>query len=736
VKKFLFFLLLSVSLTLNATTYYVAPNGNDSNPGTITQPWASWQKGFSSIVAGDILYIRGGTYTKMADSGRGVSISGRDGRNGSVITVSAYPGETPVLDCSSLSASSGVNYGVNMSGCDYWQIKGLTIKNVREYNNLHKSVSGSSPVSGWELSNCSNVTLELCIVTGCGNGFTLNGTLYDINYLNCDSYLNYDYYDNGGLANGFNGHIEGSSTVNYTGCRAWSNSDDGFDNYAGAGYIIYKNCWSYRNGKDTPTKGNGDGFKLGFDHTPVELPNNQRTLTNCIAADNSLMGFDEGMDQPTGMDMALFNCIAYKNSNDFGFRFSRSWGTAVTTLRNNVAYGNMTNYEGRSRNIADHNSWNIGATISDADFVSTDMSQIKNPRKGDGSLPDIDFTKLKSGSRLIDAGIDVGLPYSGTAPDIGPFETGNVVSTTPPVSGPAPVYQSSEIKSSDPSSLVIQYNLSFAAITPDVSSFEVKVNSVVRSIKSLTVSGSTVSAALSTPVIYGDIVTFSYTMPSSNPLQSSNGTKAESISGITVVNSVAAPAPVYIGAVVQNDSPDKVEMSYDSKLANILPPASSFITTVNGEKKVVVGITVSDNTVTLTLPENLSNKDSITVTYIQPDKNPLQSTKGGIAVTLTEKPVKNEIQGVATNTAEINGGKTLIFPNPARDYIKIANFIPDNNVPVLRIFDISGKLCQEIKLEDVTKMRKIPIELKSGFYIAQILSGKEVKYVQKIVVVK
>jgi uncharacterized repeat protein (TIGR02059 family) len=448
------------------------------------------------------------------------------------------------------------------------------------------------------------------------------------------------------------------------------------------------------------------------------------------------MGFDEGMDQPTGMDMALFNCIAYKNTNDFGFRFSRSWGTAITTLRNNIAYGNKTNYEGRSRNIADHNSWNTSASVSDADFVSTDMSQIKNSRKGDGSLPDIDFTKLKSGSPLIDAGIDVGLPYSGTAPDIGPFETGNAVSTTPPSSGPAPVYQSSEIKNSDPSSIVIFYNLSFAPITPDVSSFEVKVNSVVRSIKSLTVSGSSVSVALSTPVIYGDIVTFSYTMPSSNPLQGSDGSKAESISGKTVVNSVAAQPPLYLGAVVQNDSPDKVEMSYDSKLADILPPASSFTATINGEKQAVVGITVSNNTVTLTLSENLSKTDSITVTYIQPDKNPLQTTKGGIAETFTEKPVRNEIQNATDATQEINGGKTIIFPNPARDYIKVANLITGENVPVLRIFDISGKLCQEIKLEDITKMRKIPIDLKSGFYIAQILSGKEVKYIQKIVVVK
>jgi len=45
------------------------------------------------------------------------------------------------------------------------------------------------------------------------------------------------------------------------------------------------------------------------------------------------------------------------------------------------------------------------------------------PRKVDGSLPDITFGHLKAGSDLIDKGINVGLPYSGSAPDLGAFET-------------------------------------------------------------------------------------------------------------------------------------------------------------------------------------------------------------------------------------------------------------------------------------------------------------------------
>ena len=49
---------------------------------------------------------------------------------------------------------------------------------------------------------------------------------------------------------------------------------------------------------------------------------------------------------------------------------------------------------------------------------------ILGPRKADGSLPDVDFLKLKEGSRAIDKGEDVGFPFAGDAPDLGAFEYG------------------------------------------------------------------------------------------------------------------------------------------------------------------------------------------------------------------------------------------------------------------------------------------------------------------------
>jgi parallel beta-helix repeat protein len=73
------------------TTYYVSPTGNDSNPGTLTQPFRTIQKGVNKLAAGDTLYIRGGTYTEKIQ----INVSGSPSQH---ITISSYPGETAIMD--------------------------------------------------------------------------------------------------------------------------------------------------------------------------------------------------------------------------------------------------------------------------------------------------------------------------------------------------------------------------------------------------------------------------------------------------------------------------------------------------------------------------------------------------------------------------------------------------------------------------------------------------------------
>lgn len=82
-------------------TYYVAPDGNDANPGTITAPFRTVPRARDAVravnanMSGDIhVYLRGGNYPV----GNTIDFTPSDsGTNGFRIIYSAYQNETPVL---------------------------------------------------------------------------------------------------------------------------------------------------------------------------------------------------------------------------------------------------------------------------------------------------------------------------------------------------------------------------------------------------------------------------------------------------------------------------------------------------------------------------------------------------------------------------------------------------------------------------------------------------------------
>jgi hypothetical protein len=80
-----------ISVTGHAT-YYVSPTGSDSNPGTLASPFRTINHGVGVLHAGDIVYVRAGTY---AESLINVIPSGTSW--GVPVTVSAYPGESVTL---------------------------------------------------------------------------------------------------------------------------------------------------------------------------------------------------------------------------------------------------------------------------------------------------------------------------------------------------------------------------------------------------------------------------------------------------------------------------------------------------------------------------------------------------------------------------------------------------------------------------------------------------------------
>jgi hypothetical protein len=117
--------------------------------------------------------------------------------------------------------------------------------------------------------------------------------------------------------------------------------------------------------------------------------------------------------------------------------------------KNSIQYkGKTSPYIKFVDGVVQNNSWAAqkfqtgytwaGVTVTDADFVSVDTSLAFLPRNADGSLQVTDLYKLKSTSGLIDKGQDVGIPFYGSAPDIGPFEYGLIsgIKEYEPIVGP------------------------------------------------------------------------------------------------------------------------------------------------------------------------------------------------------------------------------------------------------------------------------------------------------------
>lgn len=113
-----------------AKDYYLAPNGS-GNGMSIDKPFGDPVKAFAALKAGDILYVRGGTY-HLSQTINVTETGTADKR----ICVFAYPGDTerPVFDFSgqprSTATEAANNRGImHKIGANYWHYRGLDICN-------------------------------------------------------------------------------------------------------------------------------------------------------------------------------------------------------------------------------------------------------------------------------------------------------------------------------------------------------------------------------------------------------------------------------------------------------------------------------------------------------------------------------------------------------------------------------------------------------------------------------
>jgi len=427
-----------------AAIFYVSTTGSDMNNGlTTSTPFATVYKAVMIANPGDMIYVRGGTYTCATR----VNLS-KTGTATQMNFLFSYPGEKVKLDFSSMLLGDS-NQGIQISG-DYWYVKGIEAFGAGDNGML---------IQGGNYNRIENCIFD----ENRDAGFEIKGGAAYNKIINCDSYFNADPATSYGNADGFSTKIDPGTGNYYYGCRAWSNSDDGWDGYLKCldatppvpddMTTTLENCWTFKSGylKDgTDGGGNGNGFKTGGSGTTPDQRHNQ-IMINCLSFGNTNKGFDQNGNMGS---LSMINCTSISNpKGNYMFKTALATGKVVT-VENCISLqpsGTKTGFSTTNTQVFATNTFAMKATDGSeasnfavaADFqvsdVATGFTQCTAARKVNGSLPDITFAHLAStATKEIDAGTTISnfsymgqspIPFNGTKPDLGCFETGTAVLT-------------------------------------------------------------------------------------------------------------------------------------------------------------------------------------------------------------------------------------------------------------------------------------------------------------------
>lgn len=379
-------------------TYFVDPaNGRNEQSGR--HPSEALQNfqpltvnGRIDLDPGDVIKLRATAPIVLEDNVDFYRIKGRADRP---IVVEPYGDGRPIIDASDIEASA-----IRMEGAQHFTLRGFELKNA---SNDGISVPGVAK-GDQQAVGCVFENLEIHHY-GQGDDTEGNGLAF---YRDSFDHVVRDVVcHHGSIDDNSDGFYIGGQNNRFSGghrferCVAYRNADDGFDFFRcdpdRPSTLV--DCVAFRNGSDGEgAVGDGNGFKMG---------GGWRTggnhVVRSVAYENDAIGFDcNGASAANTFD----NCTAYR-SGTYGFEFTGNTDPDHV-VRNCIAVesgeeaANLL-YNARSR----ANTWDLD--IDDPLFASVDPDDER-------------FLHLTADSPCIDAGVDVGVSYVGSAPDLGAYE--------------------------------------------------------------------------------------------------------------------------------------------------------------------------------------------------------------------------------------------------------------------------------------------------------------------------
>jgi hypothetical protein len=349
-------------------TLFASPSGKGD--GCKNESPCAIRTAFNRLKAGDVLFLRGGTYFI---SGSPLTPK-RSGEKGKRIIIESYPGELAVLEgefktLDDLNANpKGRTHGISLMGRNY-----ITVRKIEAlymgWSGFAATYSSNNIVEGCHAHH--NFSAGIAVY---GGAWDENDPDYVIPYKHGYNIVRdnivHDNSDVGLPANGGNADGIGISSGHHNRVEhntVYANSDDGIDTWRSNDSYVAFNL-SFDNGR---ANGDGNGIKAGGNRNK-NAGNGRRTVVEYnIAYNNHARGFDYNLGREV-----IFRYNTSYNNDTVGFT-----GAEDTLMEYNIADKNGINVS--TSGSQSNNSWQTGGAI---EFISTDPNSTNFLRPVAGSV--------------------------------------------------------------------------------------------------------------------------------------------------------------------------------------------------------------------------------------------------------------------------------------------------------------------------------------------------------------